>query len=298
MSSRRSFPDRLPALAAAALLLAAAAPAGAGEPLRYDRGVIREDTTWSGEVRISGQTVVKKGATLTVLPGTRVLFEWTDEDGDGIGDGELNVEGRIVARGTPERRITFASARPEPAPKDWTFIMISVSKESLLAYCEIRDAFTGVQVHYSTAVIRDCRFHDNFEGVRFSTTEVVIEHNDFVDNYYAIRCESNRSRAVITRNRIAGNRYGFFPVARTDAGVRVFENNVTDSSEYQVYLGQNQRVDLDFTNNWWGSADPAEIAAGFYDKSRDPVLGRVVWEPFLAAPVEPAGVRPAEGGAP
>ena len=40
----------------------------------YVKGVIREDTTWSGAVTITGQTVVKKGATLTILPGTTVRF--------------------------------------------------------------------------------------------------------------------------------------------------------------------------------------------------------------------------------
>jgi len=98
----------------AAVLTAGAAIGAPGEPLDYVKGVMREDTTWSGAVTITGQTVVKKGVTLTILPGTTVRFLWIDEDGDGIGDSELNVEGRIVARGKKDKGITFTSGKADP----------------------------------------------------------------------------------------------------------------------------------------------------------------------------------------
>jgi hypothetical protein len=290
-SCRRASRTLAGGLLAGAFLCCLALPARAAEPLVLTKGVIRQDTTWSGEVHLVGQNVVKKGATLTILPGTRVVFPWIDEDGDGVGDGELNVEGRIVARGEKGKLITFTSGKPEPAMKDWTFVVISTSRDSVVEYCLVEYAFSGFQVHYSTAAIRNCVFRGNFEGVRFSTTEVLIENNDFTGNYYAIRYEANGSRATIRRNRIQGNRYGFFPVQRSTSTVRIAENNVTDSSEFQVYFGDNQRADLDYQGNWWGTADPAKIAAGFYDRTRDPLLGRVLWDPPLAAPVEPCGVQ-------
>ncbi|MHB8941975.1 MAG: hypothetical protein ACYC7K_11315, partial [Desulfobacteria bacterium] len=48
---------------------AAGVPAGAPEIL-----YIETDTTWSGDVRVAGIVHVRKSATLTILPGTRVLF--------------------------------------------------------------------------------------------------------------------------------------------------------------------------------------------------------------------------------
>jgi hypothetical protein len=252
---------------------------------------VREDTTWSGEVQLVGQNVVKKGATLTILPGTRVVFPWIDEDGDGIGDGELNVEGRLLARGEKGSRITFTSGRPEARMKDWTFVLISTNKDSVVEYCVVEGAFSGLQVHYSTAVIRNCLFRRNFEGIRFSTTDVLIKNNDFVDNYYAVRYEANGSRTTLRRNRIEGNRYGFFPVQRSGSTVRISENNVTGSAEFNVYLGENQRGDLDYRGNWWGTADPAAVAAAIFDKTKDPSLGRVLWDPALPAPVAPCGIE-------
>ena len=267
-----------------------AGPAAAG-PQDYVKGVMREDTTWSGEVTITGQTVVKKGATLTILPGTTVRFLWIDEDGDGIGDSELNVEGRIVARGEKGTGITFTSGKANPQMKDWTFIMVSTNKDSLFEYCTVEYAFTGIQVHYSSATIRNCLFRRNFEGVRFSTTAVDILNCDFTENYYGLRFEANGSRANVLRNRIEGNRYGIFPPGRGTQTMKFEQNNITGNSEFQVYFGDNQRADLDFSGNWWGSSAPGTIVAGFFDKTKDPVLGRVLWEPALQAPAVPCGIQ-------
>lgn len=279
-------------IAISALLGLMAAPsltARADGPLCYDKGVIDTDTTWSGSVVIKGQTVVKKGATLTIEPGTTVRFEWSDEDGDDIGDGELNVEGRIVARGTKDDMITFTSAKDKPAQKDWTFLMISVNKGSLVEYCIFEYAFSGVQVHYSTAVIRNNIMRHNFEGVRFSTTDVVIEHNEFTGNTYGIRYESRGSRTDVTKNIFKDNEYAFFPVQKCSDSVKIAGNTIM-SDNYNVKMGYGQREDLDYRGNWWGTTDSAEIESGFFDGRKDGSLGKVVYEPALTAPEPDCGM--------
>jgi len=263
--------------------------ARAAEPLTYDKAYITKDTTWSGTVILRGQNVVKRGVTLTILPGTVVKFAWIDDDGDNIGDGELTVEGRLVANGTKDALITFTSAQEKPKSKDWTFVQISVSKGSEVSYCKFEYAFSGLQVHYSTATVRDCIFQHNFEGMRFSTTDVVIEHNDFLDNTYGIRYESHGSRTTVARNNFKGNEKTFFPLQKSSSTVTIRDNNIEGSKIYSVVLGQNQKEDLDYSNNWWGSADPSEVEAGIFDKSKDEGLGKVKWEPFLKARVADCG---------
>ena len=278
------------ALAACVAVVLWASAASAGEPLTYDRGVISEDTTWRGVVEIKGQTVVKKGATLTVEPGTVIRFLWSDEENDGIGDGELNVEGRIVARGTKENMITFTSAKENPAMKNWTFVMISASKDSLIDYCIFEYAFSGIQVHYSTALISNSIFRHNYEGIRFSTTDVVIEHNDFIGNTDGIRYEARGSRTVIRKNRFLDNEHAFFAVQKCTPSVKIFENTFSNR-DYDVKMGFNQKEDLDFSHNWWGTTDRAEIAGRFFDRSADESLGRVIFEPYLATPPEGSGIQ-------
>ena len=265
----------------------------ANQPLQLDKAYITKDTTWSGTVILRGQNVVRRGVTLTIEPGTVIKFPWVDADGDGIGDGELTVEGRLIARGTTAKPILFTSGKKDPAPKDWTFVQISVSKDSLVAHCIFEYAFSGLQVHYSSAVIRDSLFRNNFEGIRFSTTDILIEHNDLIDNYYGVRCEANGSRTTITKNRFVGNDNAFFPVRKTGNTVKVFDNNIEGSKSYQVKLGMTQYQSLDFTNNWWGTADPKAIAAGFFDRGMEPTLGKVLFKPFLQQPVADAGMTQA-----
>jgi plastocyanin len=279
----RSLP--LAILAAAVL---PAAPAGAAETVV--RGAIAADTAWEGNIAVVGQVVVKKGATLTILPGTTVRFPWLDEDANGIGDGELNVEGRLVARGTRERSIVFTSGRESPAPKDWTYVMISTSRESVVEYCVFEYAFTGLQVHLSSAAVRRCRFRGNYEALRFSTSDIAVECNEIADNVYGIRYESRGSTGSITRNAVVGNEYGFFPVVRSTSGVRIGGNNIVNRA-YNVKMGEEQREDLDFRGNWWGTADPAKIVEGFFDRRREPGIGRVLFEPFLEKAAEPCGTE-------
>ena len=257
------------------VLLLLCAPAWSAEPLVLHKAYITKDTTWSGTVILSGQSVVRRGVTLTILPGTVIKFAWTDEEKDDVGDGELTVEGRLIARVTKEAPILFTSAQEKPAMKDWTFVQISVSRDSLVEHCIFEYAFSGLQVHYSTATIRESLFRYNFEGVRFSTTDILIEHNDFLENYYGIRCEANGSRTTVTKNRFHGNDYAFFPVRKTGSSVRFFENNIESSKVYQVNLGQAQNEDLDLSNNWWGTSDARKIGEGLFDKNRDANLGKI-----------------------
>lgn len=289
MNARRPVKTTLACITTLALFCVASAHASV--PLYLDKAAIDRDTTWSGVVVLRGQNTVKKGATLTVEPGTAVRFVWSDEDGDGIGDGELNVEGRIVAKGTKDNPVLFTSAREIPDKKDWTFLMVSVSRDSLLEYCTFEYGFTGVQVHYSTATIRNCTFRDNFEGLRFSTTDVLIENNDFTGNTYGIRYESRGSRTTVTKNLFKDNDYAFFPVWKCSSTVRIFDNNIEGCARYAVNMGFRQREDLDYTNNWWGTTDPDEIASGMFDVARDETLGRVMFEPFLDRPVKGCGVE-------
>jgi parallel beta-helix repeat protein len=284
---------RIPIFILLALFLCVDVSARAEEkPLFLEKAYITQDTTWSGTVLLRGQNVVRRGCTLTILPGTIIKFVWIDEDHDGVGDGELTIEGKLIAKGTKEQPILFTSAKERPAMKDWTFVQISVSRDSLVEHCIFEYAFSGLQVHYSTATIRDSLFRFNFEGIRFSTTDILIEHNDLLSNYYGIRCEANGSRTTITQNRFRDNDYAFFPVRKTGASVKVFANNIDSSKVYQVNLGQTQSEDLDFANNWWGSTDAKVIAAGLFEHAKEPTLGRVRFEPFLTAPVADAGLRP------
>lgn len=257
-------------------------PRAAAKPLPV-RGLAR-DETWSGTVTVRGSVVVPKGVRLTILPGTVVRFEKIDPDGDGIGDSELYVEGELVAEGTVEEPIRFTSAEREPAPRDWKYLFVNLSRKALLSHCISEYAFSGVQIHFSRAYVHCCLFRRCVDGFRFSTAEGVFERNRMTENVYGVRYEERNSKAILTRNDITGNRVGIFCVMESTGKIVLRENRIHANSDYDFKLGNRQKYDIPAQENWWGTDDPARIREKIFDRRIEPELGRVFFEPFLAVP--------------
>lgn len=245
---------------------------------------IRHDETWRGEVRVRGSVVVQKGATLTILPGTTVRFEKIDVDGDGIGDSELYVEGELVAEGTAARPIVFTSAEKDPAPRDWKYLFVNLSRRAVLARCVSEYAFSGIQVHFSRASVSRCTFRRCVDGLRFSTAEGEFTRNRMTGNVYGVRYEERGSRALLAENEITGNKVGIFCVTESPGRIVIRGNRIHGNADYDFKLGNRQRTDIPARENWWGTADAEAIRAKIFDRRMEPELGAVLFEPFLAAP--------------
>ena len=257
----------------------------APEVLHLTDAVIEDEVVWSGEVRITGVVVVKKSGHLTILPGTRILFEKIDRDDDGIGDSELLVEGGIVARGTAEAPILFTSAAREPQKADWKFLYLDFAREGVIEHIVSEYAFSGIQVHFCKASILNSVFRHNIDGVRFSTVNLEVAGNLIHGNTHGLRYEERRGRAHVHHNEIRDNDIGIFVVTRSDDNSLITRNNITNSRLYQVKLGLEQHSDVTFPTNWWGTDDPSGIEKSFLDHSFDPALGKVYAPRPLAEPV-------------
>lgn len=288
---RRGSAPLLVLAAAAGSLLISAGCAAPG-PQRRESGTekrlpvrgLDRDETWSGTVTVRGSVVVPKGVRLTILPGTVVRFERIDPDGDGIGDSELYVEGELIAEGTLEEPIRFTSAEPAPAPKDWKYLFVNLSRNTVLSHCISEYAFSGVQIHFSHAYVNRCLFRRCVDGFRFSTADGVFERNRMTENVYGVRYEERSSKAILTRNDITGNRVGIFCVMESPGNIIVRENRIHDNAGYDFKLGNRQRNDIPMQGNWWGTDDPARIREKIFDHRIEPELGRVLFEPFLSVP--------------
>ncbi len=266
--------------------------------------VLTEDTVWRGDVVISGVVVVKKGVTLTVMPGTSIRFAKVDRDQNNVGDGELRVEGRIVARGTAAERIAFTSAEKSKSVRDWSYIHLLASQENnVFEYCRFEYGFSGVQVHYSNVRIEDCLFSNNHEGLHFNTANVVAEHNTFTGNGSAIRFKRLEGRVVIRNNEIYGNEVGVlfgrqqinavdFKNLNNPIDYPLFaKNSFHNNRKYNFSMGEGQSLDIKVENNWWGSDQPVKISEGIFDKGNDSELGEIFFKPFLLSPLQNSGVR-------
>lgn len=269
-------------------------------PLVLRDQVISQDTVWSGEINIEGVVVVARQATLVIAPGTTITFTRLDRNNDGIGDSELRVLGAIRAEGRPESKIIFSSAAAQPAPKDWSYLLIFTSPAvNRLSWCEFRHGFSGLQVQFSTLIVDHCEFSNNHEGLRFGRADLRVSDNRFTGNDIGIRFTRMEGPVRITGNDIHHNRIGLFLVPSGQNIRDFFEpdragapwntghllisgNNIHDNGWYNLDLGEKQQWDLEISGNYWGTADSAAIAATIFDRRRDETLGRALFEPFAA----------------
>lgn len=278
--------------------------------------VLREDTVWKGTIQIDGVVVVGRSATLTIEPGTTILFQRRDLNHDGIGDGEIRVLGGIQARGTAAEPIVFKSAEPNPAPQDWSYLLIFTSgKKNLLSYCNFHEAFSGLQVHFSTAEVRDCLFSRNREGLRFGRAKLSLHHCLITENQIGVRFTRMEGPIEIQHNEINNNQVGIFLVPSGQNIVDFFEpgrtgkpwneghldisaNNIRSNIVYNLKLGAKQLWDLKITNNWWGLPTTASIQPTIFDQQRDQDLGRALIEPLAPQSFPDAGIRPSSPSRP
>ena len=272
--------------------------------------ILEQDTTWSGSITVDGVVVVGRKATLTISPGTTILFKRRDLNHDGIGDSEIRVLGRIQAQGTARQPITFKSAEPIPAPKDWSYLLIFASgKKNTIEYCQFHDAFSGLQIHFSTAMVNDCLFADNQEGLRFGRAKLTLRHNLITRNTIGVRFTRMEGPVEIQHNEINNNQVGIFLVPSGQNIVDFFEpgrtgkpwneghldistNNIRANSDYNLKLGAKQRWDLKITDNWWGLPTTEGARPLIFDQQRDPELGRAIIEPLATQSIANAGIRP------
>ena len=279
-------PGRFAVLPILALLLASSCAhlrEGARSPriLEVDR-----DTAWSGEVRVDGIVHVRKGATLTILPGTRILFSdrrfGTADEHEGFFAPGIRVEGRIIAEGTEEAPIRFASAREPAVPGSWDKILFSFSAGNRFFHCTFEGARYAFHAHFSQIDVRECLFRENVEGVRLGASRVTIEDSVFTRN--ELRGINFREcRNEIRGNLVFGNGDGIFLHSKDSPSV-IRGNAIYGNRGWNLRMGDLHAEGIDVSGNWWGSAREEEAREGIYDGTRLPGIGTARISPVLARP--------------
>jgi hypothetical protein len=149
--------------------------AGVASP-RDVSGTIATDTEWSGEIRLAGDVIVERGATLRILPGTRIIAKpLAGPRGESSPHdlrpelAEVHVFGAIEARGTAEERIEIGTNPeiPDPAKAPdgnldptWLGIVLHPGREAPSAFHHVtmRGAHGALQCTDGSPEVEDCLF--------------------------------------------------------------------------------------------------------------------------------------------
>lgn len=166
------------------------------------------DTVWEGEVLIDGILTVAMGTTLEIRPGTIIRFVRFDSNSDQIGEREIFIQGRLLARGTAEEPIIFTSAEITPRVADWgaVNIMMSESDPNIVEHCLVEYAYRGFHAHFSSAELRHSRFRFNQRGAQFQESDVVIEDCQFDNNFNGLQFRD--STVKLLGSKITDNYWG------------------------------------------------------------------------------------------
>ena len=88
------------------------------------------------------------------------------------------------------------------------------------------------------------------------------------------------SNLDIQNNTIVNNNGNGIKIANSPLAT-ISYNNIQNNTQYNVALVQGQSINIDATNNWWGTADASVISKTIYDYYKDFNLGKVNFTPFL-----------------
>lgn len=154
--------------------------------------------TWRGTVTVKGDVNYAPWATMTVAPGTKILFDknpdiagtaWAknadayiidnnDPTGRvGYGKSHFHIYGTILAVGTREQPILFTSVQAKPEYADWDQLILN--KGSRLEYVEVSYAHNGVNISGTDVTVRKSKIHDSlWSCVDVFAADASIELNE------------------------------------------------------------------------------------------------------------------------
>ncbi len=222
-------------------------------------GQVRQNLTVSGEIRVRGEVRVFPGAVLTVLPGTRFLFEPYDGDGDGVMDSRLVIEGTLAARGTPREPIIFTSGSANPQPGDWLEIRIDRSEGTVLDHCIVEYSRYGVHSHFSSGVVANTILRRNIDGSRFGNSRFLVYRN-LIEGNIGKGINYRDSRLVVSNNLFVDNRHGLF-VFEKGSDTRISQNLFRDNRVSDLRFGDFYTGDVPLLeDNRRGDGLPLAVA--------------------------------------
>jgi parallel beta-helix repeat protein len=227
-------------------------------------GTIQSDTTWiavNSPYVLLGSITVEEGSTLTIEPGTEVIF---------TGNDTLLVNGKLVAQGDIGNTIRFTSDAVSPAIGDWSGIYFTNTSDSssILSYCEVEFAYYGIRMNYASPTVSNCTVSNNYQGIRVESGSPPILDNVIQDNSNTGIYLQGASSPNINGNTITGNQYGVYLYQGDFGSPTINNNNLFNNTNYDAYTNGYSSPEgkiIDFTANWWGSIDPGTISGKIYD---------------------------------
>jgi hypothetical protein len=140
----------------------------------------------------------------------------------------------------------------------------------------------GVYIVNSPLVtIKENLFADNVEAIN-TGGNMIVENNELVLNHIAVKFRELLVEATIRNNAFADNDEGL-RFDKQPLSLDFSYNNIENCIQNSIYL-DDVTIDIDATNNWWGTTDSEAIGLKIYDSKYSFDVGTVSFSPFLTEP--------------
>ncbi|HEY0681185.1 MAG TPA: right-handed parallel beta-helix repeat-containing protein [Steroidobacter sp.] len=251
------------------------AASGTPMPGNFVGGALTGNSTLAANTtyEVMGSLLVPAGATLDIQPGAMLRFH--------AADAVVRVAGslQIVGGGTP---VTLTSGKPSPTRGSWGGIEAVAGASVSLDNVSVEWAANAIRVRNDVTFTLTNGTIRNFSnsGLAFSGASTSSVSNSTIDNLNdAANCVSmsGASAPTIQNSVIANCFFGFYLTAVNFPGpqpVVSAGNQILSHGSRSVFVEDdypaNSSVVLNFTNNWWGTADSAAIAAAIMDLTDTP----------------------------
>lgn len=157
-------------------------------------GFINANTNWTlagSPYIVTGNALLSQGFTLTIDPGVVVKFG---------NNNALQIDGQLIAIGTPTQRIVFTSNQANPQPGDWAKLHFSdfsidatydsqgnYISGTIMKYCDVLYAgslmWGSVDIQQCSPYFNHCRISDGFWcGVNFNGANLTID-SSLISNF-------------------------------------------------------------------------------------------------------------------
>jgi Tol biopolymer transport system component len=222
-------------------------------------GLITSDTKWVADgspYRVVSSVLIQSGVTLTIEPGVEIRFNPLLA---------LQVNGGLIARGTPDAPIRFTSGAVTPAPGDWGFILFTDSSidasydesddymaGSILEHCAVEYAGSGtvvligstvspppaIHVDRASPLINECAIRENRgSGIGVERGASKITKNDIRDNGPSSRGGGIYLHSVFAADHSAVSGNSIVDNAATESGGGIYVSNSVVTIEGNVISG-------------------------------------------------------------
>jgi tetratricopeptide (TPR) repeat protein len=204
--------------------------------------LVTTEDYWSGTQIVQGDVTVDSGATLTISPGTNVLF---------ANGAKLTVNGTLNAIGTSTDTIRFDKTL---GSSTWGGIQFTPGSSGSVQYCSISNATNAISLNgTSTPVIANDRIYNcsNY-GIYCYSASPHLYHNKIYGVSYGLRCDHYSSPILGTDSTTAG------PGNNT---IMQCSNGIYASSSSQPLIGNSSSGTAGY-NSIYNNTNQDLIAAG------------------------------------